>query len=288
MSKLTSKPGEPLRFAPITADSVIFKPEQSTKGQPDDDTFGTEDPRVIYDQKSKTHVMTYTCYAGSGDYNLSMATCMSDSSVAACWQRKGRVFPGKTRTQSGSILVGKGGQPPHWLVHGCGPILLARNDGSIGENSWKQVNDSAGRPFVLIPKHKNEFDAAVETGPMPMPLSDGNLLLIFNSVCKPGTPGCMPLNVLNSSVLYAPAWSIVNGSDISQVLQRATAPLLVPFAPWESGCLGRGSRAMPRAKSSGLTRRRRALSSQRASARREQTSSRCSTAAPTALSVLWR
>ena len=70
---------------------------------------------------------------------------------------------------------------------------------------------------------------------MPVRLSDGNFLFLFNGVCTPGQSGCTPLNRLNTTVQYAPSFAILNGSNLTQVLQRAEEPLLTPILPWEAG-----------------------------------------------------
>jgi len=77
----------------------------------------------------------------------------------------------------------------------------------------------------------NSFDSALcEAGPEPLPLSDGNLLFIYNSArhgYKSQKPGW--------DLQYNVGWVVLNGSNPTQILQRCQEPLLSPVLDWEIG-----------------------------------------------------
>jgi predicted GH43/DUF377 family glycosyl hydrolase len=217
----------PLTFAPITNSSIILQP--TVFSGLSDEKCGVQDPRVTFDPATKTYYMTYTCW-DCKTYNLCMAVCSGDPEDAGCWEHRGRMFPNNL-TKSGSLLVMP--KPPHYMFYGCFPPMLAT---TMDFKTWTQ------RPGALLPQRPGSWDAGMETGPMPMKLSDGNYLFIFNGVCTPGKPGCSPLSEVNTSVQYAPGWAILNGTDPSQVLTdgsgaliRAKTPLLTPRESWELG-----------------------------------------------------
>ena len=217
----------PLRFAPITNASFILHPEVFDGLS--NEKCGVQDPRVTFDEATQTYYMTYTCWDCT-TYNLCLAVCTGDPTKASCWKHRGRMFE-NNQTKSGSLLIMP--KPPHFLFYGAFPVLLAT---TMDLKSWTQL------PGVLLPQRAGSWDAGMETGPMPMKLSDGNFVFVFNGVCTPGKPGCSPLSVVNTSVQYAPGWCILNGSNPAQVLKdgsgeliRAKKPMLIPSEPWELG-----------------------------------------------------
>ena len=72
------------------------------------------------------------------------------------------------------------------------------------------------RPYILQ-----------EAGPPPLPLSDGNFLFLHNSANSTKGHG--------GAVTYNPSWAILDGTDPSRILQRATRPLLSPVLGWQQG-----------------------------------------------------
>lgn len=157
----------PLAFAPITNSSVILAP--AVFSGMNDESCGVEDPRVTFDPASKIYYMTYTCW-GCHTYNLCMATCAGDPSDLGCWRRQGRLFR-DNNTKSGSLLVMP--KPPHWMIYGCFPVRVAK---TVDFKTWTQLE----KP--LLPQRPGRWDSGMETGPMPMKISDGNYLFIFNGV----------------------------------------------------------------------------------------------------------
>lgn len=72
-------------FTNVTESSVVFGPAD------DSDSWGTEDPRMAFDEANNLYYMFYTAYNGH-DIFLSLATSQNPTS-SADWTRHGPVFP---------------------------------------------------------------------------------------------------------------------------------------------------------------------------------------------------
>jgi len=84
---------------------------------------------------------------------------------------------------------------------------------------------------LLIEKRSDHFDSAlVEAGPMPLPLSDGNYLFIYNSA-RSGYPSKKPFYDMQYNV----GWVILDRNDPTKIIQRSEQPLLTPTLSWETG-----------------------------------------------------
>jgi len=90
-------------------------------------------------------------------------------------------------------------------------------------------------PGIFLPVRPDGFDSGlVEAGPMPLRLSDGNYLFIYNSARhnysspKPGY-----------DFQYNVGYAVLNGTNPSKVLLRCdkTTPLITPTLGWEVGTL---------------------------------------------------
>ena len=153
------------KFAPITADSLVFGPHNN------DDLRGTEDPRVAYDSETGTYYMFYTCWAKNGTGSLCLAT--SKNPTAPCgtmqpcssWTRHGPAFAGNHK--SGALLIRD--KPPHYLISGAGQIHIAQSDNLL---DW-----ALGPLFITKTLWGNPH---VEAGPPPMKMSDGNYVFFHN------------------------------------------------------------------------------------------------------------
>jgi predicted GH43/DUF377 family glycosyl hydrolase len=113
-------------FDSVEADSVVFGPADET------DSWGTEDPRMVLDEKSGLYYMFYTAYNGEDIY-LSLATS-TNPTVTDSWTRLGPVFPnGKIpNSKSGALLLRDKG--PHFLYWGDSDIrITASTDPTV----WK-------------------------------------------------------------------------------------------------------------------------------------------------------
>lgn len=106
------------KFTPITEQSVSFVP--STEG----DSWGTEDPRMVYNQANQHYYMMYTAYNGSSIL-LSLAKTTNPFNKDS-WVKLGPVFPQYQNSKSGAILVRD--QPPHYLFWGDSDIRVTTSN----------------------------------------------------------------------------------------------------------------------------------------------------------------
>ena len=90
-----------LTFSPISSSSVILAPSSP------EDALGTEDPRVVYDDSTRTYYLMYTSVAqgSNGDVSayLSLATATSAPTSADGWTKRGYLFPQLSWSKSGEI-----------------------------------------------------------------------------------------------------------------------------------------------------------------------------------------
>ena len=198
-------------FAPITADSVVFAPWDES------DAWGTEDPRLQYNQHDSLYYLFYTAYGGGGSVFLSLATT-PDPTRAHSWRRRGPVFPSLPGSKSGALLL-RAPPAPHLLLWGDGVVRAAA---SRDPAAWPDPG-----PVLLAPRPGRFDSLLVESGPPPLRLSTGDYLFFYNSASDgwPSAPGSG----------YHPAWAVLDGADPARVLRRAEAPLLGPARPWERG-----------------------------------------------------
>jgi beta-1,2-mannosidase len=152
---------------------------------------------------------------GVGGYHLAVASSQTPLDPAS-WTRYGPVIPASSGLQqgskSGAILLRP--SPPHYLMWGDSEIRWATSTDLI---TW---NASAAN--VLLAPRNTSFDSQlVESGPPPLLLSTGDYLFLHNSA--------------NTSLAYHVSWAILDGQDPTNVLARASQPLLSPTLPWQIG-----------------------------------------------------
>eukprot|EP00048_Salpingoeca_helianthica_P017562 m.237841 g.237841 ORF g.237841 m.237841 type:complete len:359 (-) comp21437_c0_seq1:27-1103(-) len=208
--------GAPL---PVLASSVVFSPDPNEPLE----AYGTEDPRVAYDNTTGIYYMFYTCYGhAAGQQASSVLLCLATTRNPTCpdgWTRHGPVFPREQNSKSAALLLRDHG--PHYLFWGAGEIRVTTSNDPA---TWANIGD------VLIAPRKTMFDSAgVESGPPPLRLASGDYLFIYNS-WDLGWPHSQ-----DPSSGYHPAYVILNGSNPSQILQRADTPFLLPATAWEQG-----------------------------------------------------
>eukprot|EP01045_Picozoa_sp_COSAG04_P007641 COSAG04_NODE_404_length_14877_cov_7.858371_1_plen_112_part_10 len=104
--------------------------------------------------------------AGLADAVLCLAVS-SDPTSPDGWRHRGVVF--NQSSKSGALLIRP--KPPHYLYWGAGTIHITTSDNL---RRW----ESPGKPFITSTTWGNR---GVESGPPPLPLSDGNFLFFHNS-----------------------------------------------------------------------------------------------------------
>eukprot|EP01087_Luapelamoeba_hula_P015767 TRINITY_DN4750_c0_g2_i1.p1 TRINITY_DN4750_c0_g2~~TRINITY_DN4750_c0_g2_i1.p1 ORF type:complete len:363 (-),score=57.39 TRINITY_DN4750_c0_g2_i1:265-1353(-) len=211
-----------LDFRYVSNASVVFESE----GPLED--YGTEDPRVVYWDETKTYYMMYSAVQrlpNSPDLmsRLSLATSTNPADPKS-WKRHGPVFPDHngrpTWSKSGAVLVREGTK---YLIFGDSTDMPG-----IQIASTENLLNYTLIDGIFIHTRDDHFDSAlVESGPPPLQLSDGNYLFLYNSARKyPSSPNGLEYNI---------GWAILDGKDPRKVLARSSEPILSPELPWEVG-----------------------------------------------------
>jgi predicted GH43/DUF377 family glycosyl hydrolase len=196
-------------FTPVDESSIVFGPGDIS------DTWGTEDPRMVFNSADNLYYMFYTAYNGSSIL-LSLATSPNPTSANE-WTRHGAVFPQYQNSKSGALLLFS--PTENYLFWGDSSIRAAVSD---SPSKWSDIGE------IFLETRENHFDSKlVESGPPPIKLSNGNYLFIYNSatIGWPDDP--------NSA--YHPGWVILDKQDPLHILQRSDLPLMTPEFSWELG-----------------------------------------------------
>ncbi|GAV09226.1 hypothetical protein RvY_18800 [Ramazzottius varieornatus] len=199
-------------FTPVTRDSVVFSPGN------DDELWGTEDPRIQYNDVDGLYYMFYTAYNRDKDNSvfLSLATT-PDPTSPHNWTRHGPVFPTERGSKSGALLLRD--QAPHYLLWGDLDIRIAESN---DPKRWPTVGD------ILFSPRSNRFDSRlVESGPPPLRLSNGDYLFLYNSAQLQWPE--------NPKKNYYVGWVILDGTNPKIIKARSASPLLGPQFAWETG-----------------------------------------------------
>jgi len=137
----------------------------------------------------------------------------------------GPIFPDIKWSKSGALLIRDGFPGPHYLYWGDSSLVQGIELATT-MNLLNYTNHG-----IIIPTRKDKFDSfLVEAGPMPLPLSNGNYLFLYNSA-RGGYPSKKPAWTLQYNV----GWVIIDKNDPSKILERCVAPLLSPELAWEKG-----------------------------------------------------
>jgi len=182
-------------FTKITNDSIVFEPDGPNEA------YGTEDPRIVYREKTGDYYLLYSAVAADPIVSrLSLAISKTPSDKTS-WKRYGPLFPQESWSKSGAMLIRDGFPGPHYLFYGDSTLY----PGLQIANSTDLLTWSI-QPNLLIQKRSDHFDSLlVEAGPMPLPLSDGNYLFIYNSA-RHGYPSKKP----NWDIQYNVGWVILD------------------------------------------------------------------------------
>jgi len=202
-----------ITFAPITSNSIAMAPSSKN------DTCGVEDPRIVYREKDQLYYLFYTQW-DCVTPRLALATA-KDPRNSSSWTINGPIFAPTVESKSGSLLI-RDDVPGslHYLYWGDNGIYIATSPDLY---NW------TNNPNVFINMRSNSFDSGlVEGGPLPLRLSDGNYLMIYNSA-RHGVPSSKP----GWDLQYNAGWVVLNYSNPTQILARSSDPLLSPQAQWE-------------------------------------------------------
>jgi len=212
-----------LAFSGISQDSVVIAPD----GQ--NSSFGTEDPRVVYRSLDKTYYLLYSAVATNAKGNPISRLSLAKSTrpwLKCCWDFQGPVFPNATWSKSGALLLRDTFGGPHYLFWGDS---TPQSVGIQWATTDDLINFKNRGPWIQV--RSDKWDSLlVEAGPMPLPLSDGNYLFLYNSA-RTGVPSPKP----NWDVQYNVGFVILDKNDPSKILQRSDTPILSPELAWETG-----------------------------------------------------
>jgi predicted GH43/DUF377 family glycosyl hydrolase len=196
-------------FTPVDENSVVFGPGDIS------DTWGTEDPRMVFNPADDLYYMFYTAYNGSSIL-LSLATSPNPTSSDQ-WTRHGAVFPEYQNSKSGALLLYSDTQ--NYLFWGDSAIRAAVSD---TPSKWSDIGE------IFLETRSDHFDSKlVESGPPPIQLSNGDYLFIYNSATI-GWPD-------DPDSAYHPGWVILDSENPLHILQRSEQPLMTPEYTWELG-----------------------------------------------------
>jgi predicted GH43/DUF377 family glycosyl hydrolase len=220
-SNLKSFDGNLLQFEPLSDSKIVIKPTGQSS------SYGTEDPRVAFSEKTGLYYVLYSAVENStGGVPISRLALQTtpDPANAKSYVDQGVLFPSIKWSKSGALLVRK-----------TGTSYLYWGDSSIQKGlslaTTQDLIHYTNNPGIWLPTRSDHFDShLVEAGPMPLPLTDGNYLFLYNSA-RDGYPSPKP----NWNLQYNLGFVILNGSDPTQILQRSEKPILSPELPWEIG-----------------------------------------------------
>jgi predicted GH43/DUF377 family glycosyl hydrolase len=219
---------------PVTETNVVFE------GEGPEENYGTEDPRVVYREKTGEYILLYTAVRefsnGTLSAKLSMATTRTPS-VKSSWVRHGPVFPDIAWSKSGALLL-RDDVPnsPHYLIFGDSSLLPGiQMATSYDLKTWTIQTG------LFLEIRPNSWDSAlVESGPMPLRLSDGNYLFLYNSA-RGGFPSKKP----GYQFQYNLGWLVLDQNDPTKILARSEEPILSPVLDWEAGTNPNGLALVP-------------------------------------------
>eukprot|EP00040_Diaphanoeca_grandis_P043318 m.267603 g.267603 ORF g.267603 m.267603 type:complete len:394 (-) comp74073_c0_seq1:194-1375(-) len=191
-----------------------------------------EDPRVIYENKTKTWYMTYTANGNVSQPPLNrhqgIATSQSPL-TAGTWQRQCSaanpcLAPG---LKSGAMLPRVHG--PHYMFVYDLTKNCPSNPGGVCRHTVVTTSHDLVHWTVsnrtLLPRRPGMWDAGlIEPGPPPLELANGNYLFFYNGATLPNDRE------------YHVGWAVLDQHDPTKVIQRSEEPVLSwSDRPWMIG-----------------------------------------------------
>ncbi len=195
---------------------------------------GVEDPRLVQSEDG-TYVLTYTQW-NRKTYAVGIAT----SKDLRHWTKYGPAFAdaagGKykdfayksagilTKIQNGRLIAARL-HGKYWMYWGEVEVRLATSPDLI---HWSPVEDSAGKPKVLLKARPGLFDSAFpEVGAPPLLLPKG-IVVFYNgkNAATGGDPSIGP-------GAYSAGQALFSSNDPSHLIARTEHPYLKPELPFE-------------------------------------------------------
>ena len=210
--------------APVFYPAVDAQQEREWPG-------GVEDPRIV-EREDGTYVLAYTQWnRRHTDIGIASSTDLIH------WQKFGPALQGEkyqsldyksasivTRMAKGRLIAARiNGK--YWMYWGEIQVRLATSPDLI---HWTPVEDSSGKPIVLLKNRLGRFDGAFpEVGP-PALLTDHGIILIYNGKNAPkhGAPGI-------AAGAYSDGQALFAAEDPQKLIARTAKPFFKPEQPWE-------------------------------------------------------
>jgi predicted GH43/DUF377 family glycosyl hydrolase len=222
----------------VSEDGIHFTTQPAPVFYPDHDSQqerewpgGVEDPRVV-EREDGTYVLAYTQWnRRSTDIGIATSTDLIH------WTKEGPALLGEkyqhfdyksasivTQLKNGRLIAAKL-QGKYWMYWGEIEVRLATSPDLI---HWTPVEDSSGKPIVLLRRRPGHFDSAFpEVGP-PSLVTDRGILLIYNgkNAAVHGAPGI-------AANAYSDGQALFSTDDPRKLIARSKEPFFKPEEPWE-------------------------------------------------------
>jgi beta-1,2-mannosidase len=222
----------------VSEDGIHFTTQPTPVFYPDHDSQqerewpgGVEDPRVV-EREDGTYVLTYTQWnRRSTDIGIATSTDLIH------WTKEGPALVGDkyqhfdyksasivTELKNGRLIAAEL-QGKYWMYWGEIKVRLATSPDLI---HWTPVEDSSGKPIVLLRRRPGHFDSAFpEVGP-PSLVTDRGILLIYNgkNAAVDGAPGL-------AANAYSDGQALFSTDDPRKLIARSKEPFFKPEEPWE-------------------------------------------------------
>jgi beta-1,2-mannosidase len=219
-------------------DGIHFTTEPTPVFYPDEDSQkdrewpgGVEDPRLV-EREDGTYVLTYTQWnRRATDIGIGTSTDLIH------WAKQGPALVGKkyqhfdyksasivTRLTDGRLIAAKI-HGKYWMYWGEVQVRLATSPDLV---HWTPVEDSSGKPIVLLRRRPGHFDSAFpEVGP-PSLVTDRGILLIYNgkNATVDGAPGI-------AANAYSDGQALFSADNPLKLLARTDKPFFKPEESWE-------------------------------------------------------
>ena len=227
-----------------SADGVHFERMATPVFYPDKDAQadreqpgGVEDPRVVQAEDG-TYVLTYTQWSRKrGAYSIGIAT----SHDLLHWSKHGPAFAGASGGKYNSLLYKSAGiatrrngdrivaakiDGKYWMYWGEIKVGLATSTDLI---HWTPVEDSGGKPLVLLEARPGRSDSGFpETGP-PAILTSRGIVLLYNA--KNATDDTRDKTLAAGA--YSVQEALFDANDPSKLIARTEHPVFKPERPFE-------------------------------------------------------
>ena len=213
-----------------TQPTPVFYPDHDSQ-QDREWPGGVEDPRVV-EREDGTYVLAYTQWnRRSTDIGIATSTDLIH------WTKEGPALLGEkyqhfdyksasivTQLKNGRLIAAKL-DGKYWMYWGEVEVRLATSSDLI---HWTPVENSSGKPIVLLRRRPGQFDSAFpEVGP-PSLVTDRGILLIYNgkNAAVDGAPGI-------AANAYSDGQALFSTKDPRKLIARSKEPFFKPEEPWE-------------------------------------------------------